>query len=202
MVMVMFAVQTVHYTKRMHSRLLLFAHHKINYTHIFIHPILLLQKVSFLHVYHHVSIAWAWWYAMTVFPGGDSYFGALLNSWIHVMMYSYYALSLLKIRCPWKRYLTQAQLLQFLSVLVYTGASYWKLKDSTTWAQQTAWIVQTGEMVSLFLLFLHFYQRAYASKKKAAAESRKNSDDSADTAAEQASLSSASTDEADEQASS
>eukprot|EP00956_Cyclotella_meneghiniana_P032775 scaffold91417_cov54-Cyclotella_meneghiniana.AAC.4 len=36
------------------------------------------------------------------------------------MMYSYYALALLKVSCPWKRYLTQAQLLQFTSVVIYT----------------------------------------------------------------------------------
>jgi cytochrome c oxidase subunit IV len=137
---------------------------------------------------------------MRVWPGGDSYFGALLNSWIHVMMYSYYALSLLKIRCPWKKYLTQSQLLQFLSVLVYTFVSYLKLKGTITWSQTTCFIVQTGEMVSLFVLFLHFYQKAY-SKNKALKNKNNHSDasDSAsDTAAEQASLSSASTDEADE----
>jgi hypothetical protein len=155
--------------------------------------------VTFLHVYHHVSIAWAWWYAMSVFPGGDSYFGALLNSWIHVMMYSYYALSLLQIRCPWKKYLTMAQLVQFLSVLVYTLFSFIYLKNKTTWSQQTAWIVQTAEMVSLFLLFLHFYQNAYA-KKKSLRKSPDSSDITSDAnTEEQASLSSASTDDADEQ---
>jgi elongation of very long chain fatty acids protein 4 len=55
-----------------------------------------MDQVSFLHIYHHVTIAWAWWAAINLCPGGDIYFGALFNSWIHVMMYSYYALALLK----------------------------------------------------------------------------------------------------------
>jgi elongation of very long chain fatty acids protein 4 len=136
---------------------------------------------------------------MSVFPGGDSYFGALLNSWIHVMMYSYYALALLRIRCPWKRFLTMAQLIQFLSVLIYTVFSFHYLKDSVTWAQQTAWIVQTTEMVSLFVLFLHFYKKAY-SKKKAHRKTIDSRDSAFDTAAEeQASLSSESTDDVDDQ---
>lgn len=158
-----------------------------------------MDQVSFLHVYHHVSIAWAWWYAMSVFPGGDSYFGALLNSWIHVMMYSYYALALLRIRCPWKRFLTMAQLTQFLSVLIYTVFSFYYLKDNVTWAQQTAWIVQTAEMVSLFVLFLHFYKKAY-SKKRAQRKTIDSRDSASDNAAEeQASLSSESTDDVDDQ---
>jgi elongation of very long chain fatty acids protein 4 len=124
-------------------------------------------QVSFLHVYHHVSIAWAWWYALYAWPGGDAYFGALLNSIIHVMMYSYYTLSLCKISCPWKRYLTQAQLLQFTSVVIYTGCCthiHIKQQDLET---KHVWclIVQFIEMTSMFVLFMHFYSKAYKSKK-------------------------------------
>ena len=115
------------------------------------------------------------------------------------MMYSYYALALLRIRCPWKKFLTMAQLIQFVSVLVYTFFSFYYLKDSTTWSQQTAWIVQTAEMVSLFVLFLHFYKKAYASKSTQR-KSMKSSDSSSDTGAEeQVSLSSESMDDVDEQ---
>jgi GNS1/SUR4 family len=171
----------------------------MSFTHLSIkYQLTTSTQVSFLHVYHHVSIAWAWWYAMSVFPGGDSYFGALLNSWIHVMMYSYYALALLRIRCPWKRFLTMAQLMQFLSVLIYTIFSFYYLKDSTTWSQQTAWIVQTGEMVSLFALFLHFYKKAY-SKTNLQRKSSESTDSASDTTSEQASLSSESTDDVDDQ---
>lgn len=92
-----------------------------------------------------------------------------------------------------------AQLIQFLSVLIYTIFSFYYLKDSTTWSQQTAWIVQTAEMVSLFVLFLHFYKKAY-SKKKAQRKTIGSGDSSSDTAAEeQASLSSESADDVDDQ---
>ncbi|KAL3918004.1 MAG: hypothetical protein SGILL_004449, partial [Bacillariaceae sp.] len=33
-----------------------------------------MDQVSFLHIYHHISIAWAWWFAMLCYPGGDAYF--------------------------------------------------------------------------------------------------------------------------------
>lgn len=126
-----------------------------------------MDQVSFLHVYHHVSIAWAWWFAMASWPGGDSYFGALLNSIIHVMMYSYYTLSLLKVSCPWKKYLTQCQLIQFTTVLVYTVCmSVYHIKKSELETKHY-WCmgIQSFEMSSLFFLFMAFYSKAYKNKK-------------------------------------
>lgn len=74
------------------------------------------DQVSFLHVYHHTSIGWCWWIALQFWWKGDAYFGALLNSAIHVAMYSHYAVALLGKSTPWKKWLTKAQLLQFASV--------------------------------------------------------------------------------------
>lgn len=123
-------------------------------------------------------------------PGGDSYFGALLNSWIHVMMYSYYALALLKISCPWKKYLTQAQLLQFLSVLIYTGYSYsLAVNSGAKWPMLSSYYVQAFEMISLFILFTLFYRKAYSKKKRISP--KEVSETSSDTP-DQRSLSSAS----------
>eukprot|EP00529_Nitzschia_sp_RCC80_P031283 CAMPEP_0113484572 /NCGR_PEP_ID=MMETSP0014_2-20120614/24030_1 /TAXON_ID=2857 /ORGANISM="Nitzschia sp." /LENGTH=357 /DNA_ID=CAMNT_0000378177 /DNA_START=423 /DNA_END=1496 /DNA_ORIENTATION=- /assembly_acc=CAM_ASM_000159 len=156
-----------------------------------------MDQVSFLHVYHHVSIAWAWWFAMVCYPGGDAYFGALLNSWIHVMMYSYYTLSLLKFSCPWKKYLTQAQLLQFTSVVIYTGFSVAiQLRQRTAEPRHYAcFAVQTFEMVSLFFLFMHFYSKAY--KKKKSQMKVTSEVESTDTSmTEQVSISSESSDDA------
>jgi len=127
-----------------------------------------MDQVSFLHVYHHCTIAWAWWIGLSLVPGGDSYFGALLNSWIHVMMYAYYAMSLLKIPCPWKRYLTLAQLAQFSAVVLYSVVCVllwtWKY-DNLGWQPYVAVGVQVWEMVSLFALFSIFYKKSYGSKR-------------------------------------
>jgi len=136
-----------------------------------------MDQVSVLHIYHHTTIAWAWWFAVRFSPGGDIYFGALLNSSIHVLMYSYYALALLKVPCPWKRYLTQAQLLQFTSVVIYTMATayqhYHYVPHEAIEGEQPSLttyvyccVVQVFEMVSLFILFCLFYKRKYAKKQK------------------------------------
>ncbi len=97
-------------------------------------------------------------------PQGDAYFGALLNSFIHVLMYSYYALTLLKVSCPWKRYLTKAQLLQFTSVVVYSVFSY-VLAERSERRHHLCLAIQVWEMVSLFVLFSFFYAKSYGKKK-------------------------------------
>ena len=151
-----------------------------------------IPQVSLLHIYHHASIACAWWIGLTLYPGGDIYFGALINSWIHVMMYSYYTLSLLKIQCPWKKYLTIAQLAQFCSVVCYSLTSMVNMPEDGTWIQYVGHGVQDFEMISLFVLFMHFYQKAYQKKKE---DSRKKSSSDSETtpeAEEQDSISSVS----------
>jgi len=112
------------------------------------------------------------------------------------MMYSYYTLSLLKFNCPWKRYLTQAQLLQFTSVVVYTIVSTGiQIRDGVAEPKHYAcFAVQAFEMISLFVLFMHFYSKAY--KKKRAEQQQKSggSVSSEGTVPEQDSIDSESTD--------
>ena len=71
------------------------------------------------------------------------------------------------------------------------------------WSQYFPYLIQEFEMISLFILFMHFYRKAYTKKKKNAAlklEEEKEltlseSENASDGVAEQASLSSASSDE-------
>lgn len=135
-----------------------------------------MEQVSFLHVYHHTTIAWAWWAGLLLMPGGDSYFGALLNSMIHVMMYSYYCLALFKISCPWKRYLTQAQLAQFTIVIIYSFVCVTMWGEKRDWKNISCILIQVGEMTSLFVLFASFYKRSY---KKKSGKGKKEEDECA-----------------------
>lgn len=150
----------------------------------------LLGQVSFLHVYHHMSISVAWWAALKLYPGGDVYFGALINSWIHVMMYSYYTLSLLKIPCPWKKFLTMAQLIQFTTVVGYSLYAMSLPTNNYTSKEYLAHGIQIFEMTSLFVLFMGFYRKAYTKKPVAAKDTASDA-----TVSEQDSLSSTSSDD-------
>ena len=87
-----------------------------------------IKQISFLHVYHHATISFIWWMITRKAPGGDAYFSAALNSWVHVCMYTYYLSAALlgknkhvrKKYLWWGKYLTQLQILQFvLNLLQY-----------------------------------------------------------------------------------
>merc|ERR1719494_1638355 len=51
------------------------------------------NQISFLHVYHHTSMLLLQWSLVKYIPGGVSYFGPMLNCFIHTLMYAYYGLA-------------------------------------------------------------------------------------------------------------
>ncbi len=57
-----------------------------------------------------------WWIGIRWVPGGAAYFGAMLNSLVHVFMYSYYLLAAMgpayKKYLWWKPYITKMQLVR------------------------------------------------------------------------------------------
>ena len=125
------------------------------------------KSVSFLHAYHHISVCVLWWIVVKWHPGGTTYFGAILNCFVHGAMYSYYLLSALgpqyKKYLWWKKYLTSLQLLQFFMVFVY-------LINATTVADCSypRWLLWLfiGYDISLIILFGNFYNQEYVKNNK------------------------------------
>lgn len=127
-----------------------------------------LRQVSFLHVYHHVSISFIWWSICYNAPGGEAYLSIAMNSWVHVCMYLYYFLTAIikgeesrKKYLWWGRYLTQMQMLQFMTNLVHGGlcivlSPYPKFFS----------ISIVVYMLTLLVLFGQFYVAKYGGKKK------------------------------------
>jgi len=128
------------------------------------------HQISFLHVYHHVATFLIWWGVTYYAPGGDTYFSAAQNAFVHVLMYSYYFLATLKVSAPWKYYLTQIQMLQFaLNFIQGAYVTWYDTPYPRTWA-----IVLMVYMVTLLILFGNFYiqgtrKAALARKEKKAA---------------------------------
>jgi len=120
------------------------------------------DQVSFLHVFHHAVMPWPWFLVLTLHPCGDPCFGAAFNSLVHVLMYAYYALALLRIPCPWKVYITRLQLFQFVCVFVYGWVSI-ALGFSPRWLA----LVQEALMAVLFVLFSVFYSSKYVARADA-----------------------------------
>jgi elongation of very long chain fatty acids protein 4 len=118
------------------------------------------NQISFLHCYHHILLIWAWFFCIKIESGGDCYFGATVNSGIHVIMYGYYTMALLNIPCPWKKWITNCQMVQFAACL--THSIYVVVNGNMPIALPLA---QGFVMVNMLVLFGRFYVKSYMTKK-------------------------------------
>ncbi|XP_062376812.1 elongation of very long chain fatty acids protein 2 [Sardina pilchardus] len=121
------------------------------------------SQITFLHVYHHASMFNIWWCVLNWIPCGQSFFGPTLNSFIHVLMYSYYGLSTYPSMHKylwWKRYLTQAQLIQFFLTISHTLSAVIVPCGFPTGCL----LFQTSYMVTLVILFINFYVQTYRNR--------------------------------------
>lgn len=68
------------------------------------------KNVSILHVVHHSTMPLTCWIGVKFVPNGHGTFFALLNTFVHIIMYSYYLLAALGPKYQkylrWKKYLT------------------------------------------------------------------------------------------------
>ena len=80
------------------------------------------RQISFLHVYHHALMPITAWIGVRFFPGGQVTLLGFINSFIHIIMYTYYMLSAMGPEIHkylwWKKYLTSLQLIQFSIIFV------------------------------------------------------------------------------------
>ncbi|XP_028822731.1 very long chain fatty acid elongase 2 [Denticeps clupeoides] len=122
------------------------------------------SQITFLHVYHHASMFNIWWCVLNWIPCGQSFFGPTLNSFIHVLMYSYYGLSTIPSMHKylwWKRYLTQAQLVQFVLTITHTLSA----AVLPCGFPMGCLLFQTSYMMTLVILFVNFYIQTYRKRQ-------------------------------------
>ena len=129
------------------------------------------KQLSFLHVYHHITIFLFYWLNANVYYDGDVYLTIVLNGFIHTVMYTYYFVSIhtkdpktgKSIPIWWKPYMTSMQMVQFTCMmsqgtyLVATGCESSSLRITGTYVVY---------ILSLFFLFAHFFKQSYMKPKK------------------------------------
>jgi len=138
------------------------------------------RQITFLHLYHHGSIFFIWWIIAYYAPGGESYFSAALNSFIHVIMYGYYLWSALTPKeetgdgskplgkprwnepAFYRKYITSMQLYQFC--LMLCQATYNVVYPTEGFPSFCAWIL-FFYMFTMLGLFADFFRKAYLSSK-------------------------------------
>ncbi|XP_017494925.1 PREDICTED: elongation of very long chain fatty acids protein 7-like [Rhagoletis zephyria] len=125
------------------------------------------SQVTALHLYHHFMVAANGWviFRLCALCNVCSLF-VLLNSGIHLLMYSYYALSALgpavRPYLWWKRYITQAQIGQF--VLLFIHSVYFTTTQVGYSPYYTYHYIATT--VIYCILFGRFYLKAYRQQQQ------------------------------------
>mmetsp|Transcript_37041 Transcript_37041/g.104510 ORF Transcript_37041/g.104510 Transcript_37041/m.104510 type:complete len:265 (-) Transcript_37041:88-882(-) len=125
-----------------------------------------------LHLYHHTVMLWLSWGSFHFDWLEGSVWCTIVNSVIHTIMYSYYLLTALGYDVWWKKYLTAAQIFQFITGSVYvtiflfndhTRAHGGRSGCGTFERRYTAW---AGHFINLsfIVVFLQFFRSAYKGK--------------------------------------
>ncbi|KAG5276032.1 hypothetical protein AALO_G00127160 [Alosa alosa] len=124
------------------------------------------NQLTFLHVYHHGTMIFNWWAGVKYLAGGQSFFIGLLNTFVHIVMYSYYGLAALGPHMQkylwWKRYLTSLQLLQFVLLTIHTT---YNLYADCDFPDAMNIVGITHYLLSLIVLFSNFYYQSYVTRK-------------------------------------
>jgi GNS1/SUR4 family len=121
------------------------------------------KPLILLHVWHHLSVMVLCYF----FVHSNLYFfytGVIVNGTIHVIMYSYYALSSIGYRAPWAKLITMCQIVQF----VYGIGIWWYwLANCHSAMNQEQWIVFFANqfvLTSFLVLFMLFFKAKYNKK--------------------------------------
>ncbi|XP_054160054.1 elongation of very long chain fatty acids protein 7-like [Oppia nitens] len=120
------------------------------------------SHLTFLHLYHHFMVPVLGWAAIKLGPTCQPLaVFAILNTLVHTIMYSYYALSAFGPSVQpylwWKRYITLIQITQFVLFVSYGLVSAYL---STGWPRGLYWIGWIQNPLFL-MLFLNFYRQSY-----------------------------------------
>jgi elongation of very long chain fatty acids protein 4 len=113
------------------------------------------HQVSFLHVYHHFTIFAIWWAVIYYGPGGDAVFSVILNSFVHVVMYSYYLSTTIGYPLSFiKPYITIIQMTQFMLMILQSTCDV--IIDYRGYPRFLVWTL-FYYMITLLILFANFF---------------------------------------------
>lgn len=121
------------------------------------------REPSFLQVFHHTG-------AVLMIGTGIYHEVACVwlfvtfNSFVHTLMYGYYALSCMKIKVPYKHLLTTVQIAQLVSA--NTLGWYYFFFTNMPMKDRILLSLSTGYILGLVNMFVLFYNRAYGNRIK------------------------------------
>lgn len=124
------------------------------------------NQVSALHVYHHISTFLIVWWSLKLSLSYQEMSIMVLNSIVHIIMYSYYLLSSYQVFRPLtnrvKPAITIIQLAQLVTMLVHVYAALQPSCD----ANKFIYVLHAVNLVILISLFSNFYIQTYIKKAR------------------------------------
>lgn len=122
------------------------------------------SQVSFLHVYHHVTVILLLWITAKYSAENHEITIVFINDAVHILMYSYYLLSSFesarKFTASAKRILTIIQIVQLMIIVAHCVITVASCKVYFTY------YLQVANLTILIAMFLKFYNKAYLVKQK------------------------------------
>ncbi|XP_057668511.1 elongation of very long chain fatty acids protein AAEL008004-like isoform X1 [Diorhabda carinulata] len=123
------------------------------------------DHVSTLHVIHHGIMPMSVWFGVKYTPGGHSTFFGFINTFVHIIMYTYYMLSAMGPHMQkylwWKRYLTTFQMVQFVAIMIH---AFQLLFIDCNYPRAFVWWIGM-HAVMFFFLFKEFYNQTYIKRR-------------------------------------
>lgn len=122
------------------------------------------NQVSALHLYHHVSTLYIAWWGARFYPGGLALFPIILNSFVHILMYTYYLIANFGPKwqawvAPVKPYITIIQMAQFTILILLSFvllSPYYCAEGPRTFG-----VIFLPNVILVYYLFYQFFKRTY-----------------------------------------
>ncbi|KAH7969913.1 hypothetical protein HPB52_022624 [Rhipicephalus sanguineus] len=119
------------------------------------------NQITHLHVIHHVMVTLNVWFWVLFAPEGQVAFSLALNSFVHVVMYTYYLLAnmgpSMRKYLWWKKYLTTLQIVQFVIIVVHMSIP---LFVDCGFPRYLIFL-GVAQTLLVLALFLNFYKKSY-----------------------------------------
>ncbi|XP_078050515.1 stuck in traffic [Augochlora pura] len=124
------------------------------------------SQITFLHLYHHTVMPMISWGATKYYPGGHGTFIGVINSFVHIIMYTYYLLAALLPQYQkylwWKKYITTLQMGQFCLAFLHSCQLLFYDCDYPKWS--LFFILPNA--IFFYFLFADFYEISYQHQRQ------------------------------------
>jgi len=123
------------------------------------------KPLTFLHIFHHCVMPFVCNYALYPFLVGPSSLAGLLNTFVHVLMYSYFSLSAIGYTTPYRQYITTMQITQFVIILFHCIPwLYYYTQGVSCNGSLYGWLWLFGPVSAIMCFFANFYIQQFIKK--------------------------------------